>query len=151
MPLQLRVRRLLRQVPRREPRQHVLERLQQHGGIYVRLILEEPLSVWNAVKKALGLKVEQKPDPVNEYYFPRRCALYQKNYKELTFIGGNRKYDWAQLHDFGTGDIPLHQRVSSMDSKATWWQRLLPWLYARKHNADNLQATQPGINLFDYI
>ena len=101
--------------------------------------------------KAVEEGIAQKPDPVNEYYFPRRCALYQKTYKELTFIGGNRKYDWAQLHDFGTGDIPLHQRVSSMDSKATWWQRLLPRLYARKHNAANLQATQPGINLFDYI
>lgn len=130
----------------------VLTRLQQYGEpIYVRLILEEPPSVWNAVKKALGLKVAQKPDPVNEYYFPRRCALYQKTYKGLTFIGGNRKYDWAQLHDFGTGDIPLHQRVSSMDSKATWWQRLLPWLYARKHNADNMGRQNKGINLFDYI
>ena len=130
----------------------VLTRLQQYGEpIYVRLILEEPLSVWNAVKKALGLKAAQKPDPVNEYYFPRRCALYQKTYKELTFIGGNRKYDWAQLHDFGTGGIPLHQWVSSMDSKATWWQRLLPRLYARKHNADNLGKQKTGINLFDFI
>lgn len=130
----------------------VLTRLQQCGEpIYVRLILEKPLTPWNAVKKALGLKVAQKPDPVNEYYFPRRCALYQKTYKGLTFIGGNRKYDWAQLHDFGTGGIPLHQWVSSMDSAAPWWQRLLPRLYARKHNAANLQATQPGINLFDYI
>ena len=134
------------------PVSSVLTRLQQYGEpIYVRLILEEPLSVWNTVKKALGLKVEQKPDPVNEYYFPRRCALYQKTYKELTFIGGYRKYDWAQLHDFGTGGIPLHQWVSSMDSAAPWWQRLLPRLYARRHNAANMGKQKTGINLFDFI
>lgn len=50
----------------------VLTRLQRCGEpIYVRLILEEPLSVWNTIKKALGLKATQKPDPVNEYYFLR--------------------------------------------------------------------------------
>ena len=130
----------------------VLMRLQRCGEpIYVRLILDEPPSVWNSVNMALGLLAAQQPDPVNEYYFPRRCALYQKTYWELTFIGGYRKYDWAQLYDFGTGDIPLHQWVSSMDDEAPWWQRLLPRLYARRHNAANLQAPQPGINLFDYI
>ena len=129
----------------------VLERLQHHGGIYVRLILEEPLTLWNTVKKSLGLKTTQKPDPVGEYYFPRRCALYQKTYRGITFLGGYRKYDWARLYDFGTDGIPLYQHVSSMDPAAPWWQRLLPKLYARKHNPANLQAPQPGINLFDYI
>ena len=129
----------------------VLERLQQHGGIYVRLILEEPLTLWNTVKKALGLKATQKPDAANEYYFPRRCALYQKTYRGITFLGGYRKYDWAKLYDFDTDPIPLHQHVSSMDSVSPWWQRLLPKLYASKHNLANLQAPQPGINLFDFI
>lgn len=129
----------------------VLEQLQHHGGIYVRLILEEPLTLWNTVKKALGLKTTQKPDATNEYYFPRRCALYQKTYCGITFLGGYRKYDWAKLYDFGTGDIPLHQWVSSMDPAAPWFQRLLPKLYARRHNPAALQAPQPGINLFDYI
>ena len=129
----------------------VLERLQHHGGIYVRLILEEPLTLWNTVKKALGLKTTQKPDPVGEYYFPRRCALYQKTYRGITFLGGYRKYDWARLYDFGTDGIPLHQHVSSMDPAAPWWQRLFPRLYARKHNSANLQVPQLGINLFDFI
>lgn len=129
----------------------VLERLQHHDGIYVRLILEEPLTLWNTVKKALGLKTTQKPDPVGEYYFPRRCALYQKTYRSITFLGGYRKYDWARLYDFGTDGIPLHQHVSSMDPAAPWWQRLFPRLYARKHNSANLQVPQLGINLFDFI
>lgn len=55
----------------------VLERLQRHGEpIYVRLILEEPLTLWNTVKKALGLKATQKPDAANEYYFPRLFAHF---------------------------------------------------------------------------
>lgn len=129
----------------------VLERLQHHGGIYVRLILEEPLTLWNTLKQASGLKATQKPDAANEYYFPRRCALYQKTYRGITFLGGYRKLDWVQLHDFGTDGIPLHQHVSSMDPAAPWWQRLFPRLYARKHNSANLQVPQLGINLFDFI
>lgn len=131
---------------------NVLKQLQHYGKpVYVRLILEEPLTLRNVIKQALGLKVAQKPDAANEYYFPRRCALYQKLYKDITFLGGNRKFDWAQLYDFGTGDIPLHQWVSSMDGNAPWWQKLLPRLYAAKHNAANMQNLQPGINLFDFV
>lgn len=130
----------------------VLERLQRHGEpIYVRLILEEPLTLWNTVKKALGLKATQKPDAANEYYFPRRCALYQKTYRGITFLGGRRKYDWSQLYDFGTDGIPMHQHVSSMDLAAPWWQRLLPWLYARKYSEYYRGMAQPGINLYDFI
>lgn len=131
---------------------NVLKQLQHYGKpVYVRLILEEPLTLRNVIKRALGLKVAQKPNAANEYYFPRRCALYKKIYKDITFLGGNRKFDWAQLYDFGTGDIPLHQWVSSMDGNAPWWQKLLPRLYAAKHNAANMQNLQPGINLFDFV
>lgn len=131
---------------------NVLKQLQHYGKpVYVRLILEEPLTMWNTIKQALGLKVTQKPDAANEYYFPRRCALYQKIYKDITFLGGNRKFDWAQLYDFVNGDIPVHQWVSSMDTATPWWQRLLPKLYAKRNNNVNLKKQKTGINLFDFI
>ena len=69
----------------------------------------------------------------------------------LIYARGTGKYIEAQLYDFGTGGISLHQWVSSMDGNATWWQKLLPRLYARKHNADNLGKQKTGINLFDFI
>lgn len=121
------------------------------GKTYVRLLLEEPLSPWNTIKRALGFNVRQKPDPAGEYYFPRLCRYCRHNFAAITFLGGCRKYDWALLYDFGTDDIPLHQWVSSMDDEAPWWQRLLPRRYARRHNAARLQNLQPGINLFDFI
>ena len=113
---------------------------------------KELLDLWNTIKQALGMKVTQKPDAGNEYYFPRRCACYQKTYTGITFLGGYRKFDWTKLYDFGTGDtMPLHQWVSSMDAAAPWWQRLLPRFYARRHNPASLQTPHPGINLYDFI
>ena len=129
----------------------VLALIDSYGGMYVRLILEEPHTLWNTIKKALGLKAAQQPDPAAEGHFTRRCALYQKIYKHTTFIGGYRKFDWARLYDFGTGNLPLHQWVSSMDSAAPWWQRAFPRIYARRHNPANMQNMKPGINLFDFV
>lgn len=129
----------------------VLALIDSHGGMYVRLILEEPHTLRNTVKNALGLKVAQQPDPAAEGLFTRRCALYRKIYKRTTFIGGYRKFDWARLYDFGTGDLPLHQWVSSMDPDAPWWQRAFPRIYARRHNPANMQKARPGINLFDFV
>lgn len=135
----------------------VLYRLQSYSNngyvLYVRVILEEPLTLWQTIRKLTGFKVTQKPDDAQASLFYRNCKTLDNKYrdKNIIFIGGYRKFDWEHLYDFGNEDIPVRQYVSSMDYSAPWWQRILPKYYAKRHNKDKLRQIKPCINLFDFV
>lgn len=70
-----------------------------------------------------------------EVRFSGFCDYIQSRYKHLKFIGGQRKYDWAQIHNFNTPEPKIIDKYSSM----TWLKidDWLPCLYAFVMNNRN--------------
>lgn len=106
----------------------------ERAKVYVRLVLEDPkLRVWQ------------------EKLFRDLCRLCETKYTALTFFQGTRKGDWAQVYEFKAKPV-LAQCVGSMAADARWYERFIPWLYARRRNAANL-ANPPAadITIYDFI
>lgn len=82
------------------------------------------------------------------------CAWLEGHSRNLTFIGGRRKRDWALLYDFkGNRDYPeymIHQHVGSMASDARWYERFVPILYARRRRLDIYDFAY-GLHLYDFL
>lgn len=103
--------------------------------VYVRLILEK----WTSESECR--------------YFSTRCKVYELGCPELKFIGGNRKGDWKKLYTFKT-DVPdnlNNQWVSSMAKDARWYEKIMPFLYARRMNKKNRLRMKEKLNLFDFV
>lgn len=80
---------------------------------------------------------KDKSDKTKEHeaQFSGFCDFIQSRFKHLTFVGGQRKYDWVRIYDFHTQPPKSVDKYSSM----TWlkiddWQ---PWLYATVMNNRN--------------
>lgn len=89
---------------------------------FVRLILEDP-----------------DKQNHNVVYFKKFCEVLGIKYKAIHFFGGNRKGDWKKLYTF-KGDVPdslNNQWVSSMMEDARWYEKFLPFAYARRCNKRN--------------
>lgn len=102
-----------------------------HDKIRVRLILEDP----NAQRH-------------NEIYFRTLCENVQEAYPLLTYFGGNRKGDWKQICDFPCKPR-LVQCVGSMADDARWYEKIIPWFYARRCNKRN--KPQDDITIYDFL
>lgn len=91
--------------------------------VYVRVLYEMP----SLDKSAKAVE--------HECQFNGFCNFIQSKFQYLTFIGGQRKYDWKLIHNFNT------QAPKSIDmySSCTWrkWDDWLPWMYARIMNNRN--------------
>ena len=106
--------------------------------IYVRIILER-------------CKNEE-----DVYNFQKLCTMLENNdkYKSITFFGGNRKNDWKKLYQFKNEEFTddnNNQWVSSMAKDARWYEKICPWLYAKRMNKVNKSKVAKGTNLFDFI
>ena len=117
---------------------NIIERLRyvSNEKVYVRLILED--------KSKENYQAE---------YFRRDCKSCETTYKFIEFFGGNRKGDWKKLYIF-KGDTPdtlNNQWVSSMAEDARWYEKFLPFAYARRCNKRNKENVKPKFNLFDFI
>lgn len=97
----------------------ILAFLNNVGSVYVRLVLE--------INK--GTKGTQ------EELFIMKCKEWEKEYPNIKFFCGRRKYDWKQLYKFELDDINVIQKVSSMTG--TKLDDIFPWLYARFFNKKN--------------
>lgn len=104
--------------------------------VYIRLILE---------------KYESEEDCD---CFIRYCKTLEKGkYSNLEFFGGNRKGDWKKLYTF-KGNIPdalNNQFVSSMMPDARWYEKICPYLYAKRMNKVNKGKMKEIVNLFDFV
>lgn len=103
---------------------------------FVRLILEDP-----------------DKQNHNVFYFKHFCDVSIQYYKKIRFFGGNRKGDWKKLYTF-KGDVPdslNNQWVSSMMEDARWYEKFLPFAYARRCNKRNEGNVKPKFNLFDFL
>lgn len=105
--------------------------------VYVRLILEDT-----------------KAENYQAAYFRDTCKRIEEEFLGyIHFFGGNRKGDWKKLHTF-KGDVPdslNNQWVSSMMEDARWYEKFLPFAYARRCNKRNEGNAKPKFNLFDFI
>lgn len=105
----------------------------------------------------------------NQLEFIETCQLIEKTFHEgtngkLVFFGGNQKSDWKQLYKFnniycteyakeymGFSDLYNNQWVSSMAEDARWYEKAIPYLYAKRMNEKNLSKTKFLTNLYDFL
>ena len=100
---------------------------------YVRLILET-----------------SKADEEQEKRFVELCESLL-DIPNIIYLGGNRKFDWKQIYDFGFNPN-IWQPVSSMAEDARWYEKILPILYAVRRNKYNLwKAFFNKFSLFDFV
>lgn len=115
-----------------------LKRLSLHAKgemLYLRVVLEDT--------KAL---------PYNETEFKTFCRFLQSNFhSSFILFQGNRKGDWKQVVDFDFKPT-LAQCVGSMAEDARWYEKIVPWLYARRMNRRNMaNPPQADIAIYDFI
>lgn len=85
------------------------------------------------------------------------CKYCEKTYPNVIFIGGNRKFDWYKVFDFNANkyfpDNVIYQHVSSMADDAKWYEKILPKVYAYRHNVNPEihKEFKEGINLYDFV
>jgi len=107
--------------------------LDDKGDCYVRIILEEThvsknkKNVWEI-----------------EWLFQRFCRTLKTLFKHIYFYGGNRKWDWKVLYDFGNDDLPLIHKYSSTATLFKYPNKPLaiiddiyPKYYAKRFNHKN--------------
>ena len=85
--------------------------------------------------------------------FINLCAYLELTFPHVKFLGGNRKKDWKKCYTFSSDitDNNVNQPVSSMAEDARWYEKICPWLYAKRMNKVNKDKLIKGINLFDFI
>lgn len=112
------------------------ERNEEDGvkGMYVRVILEDT-------------KVKEE----HEEKFKNLCKCIEKSYPNLIFFGGNRRCDWKQVYSFQNNPT-LAQMCGSMAPDARWYEKLIPWLYAKRKNEDNLDLEySEDVVILDFV
>lgn len=102
--------------------------------MYVRVILEDT-------------KVKEE----HEELFRNFCEYIVETYPNLIFFGGNRRCDWKQVYSFPNNPT-LAQMCGSMAPDARWYERLIPWFYAKRKNEDNLDLEyDEDVAIFDFV
>lgn len=124
----------------------------RHGSMAYKGDVYEVLNWLNSrgekVKIRLLLEIN-KPSIHSEIFFVYDCKRFGELYPNLTFYEGRRKYDWEQVYKFPT--LEVEQPVSSMDGNNKL-NDLWPWLYAKKHNAENrIKYKDSKYVLMDFI
>lgn len=102
--------------------------------MYVRVILEDT-------------KVNEQ----NERMFKTFCDYIVDVYPNLIFFGGNRRCDWKQVYSFPNNPT-LAQMCGSMAPDARWYERLIPWIYAKRRNSINFDLDYiEDVVIFDFV
>lgn len=116
---------------------NILSHYKDKKQFFVRLLLEKWDNDYDVIK------------------FQNLCATLTLHYPDIIFIGGNRKGDWKKCYDFNNGitDADVYQWVSSMADDARWYEKICPFLYAKRMNKKNVEKAKTinGIHLFDFV
>ena len=105
--------------------------------LYVRIILEKN-----------GDKNEFKS------LFRVLCLKLEEDYPNIIFYGGNYKPNWEQIHNFKNKlESKTVQYVGSMAKDARWYEKFIPYLYAKRKNSYNIMniTDNSKIYLFDFF
>lgn len=94
-------------------------------------------------------------DNVQQGFFIAWCKEVKRRYKNIVFVGFNRKYDWMPLLDDKLGNLPITGCFASAPSDK-WYGKLndlWPWLWAVLHNKQVLEAYKDyeGWVMMDFI
>lgn len=96
-----------------------------------------------------------RPSEWDEISFLNWCMNLRRRYKNILFVGFNRKYDWKPLLNDKQGNLPIAGCFASAPSDK-WYSKLndlCPWLWARLHNNQVLEAYKDyeGWVMMDFI
>ena len=83
-----------------------------------------------------------KENTLQENLFIAWCKKIKRRYKNIIFVGFNRKYDWKPLLDDKQENLPIAGCFASAPS-GKWYSKLndlWPWLWAKRHNKQVIEA-----------
>lgn len=95
-----------------------------------------------------------------EECFKKFCEKIQKEYTNLIFFGGNRKYDWEKIYNFNVNDPSLDNKYSSTTellggkhgSLRAKLDDIYPRLYAKLKNKKNIkEGTTKDFLFIDFV
>lgn len=116
----------------------------------VRQVLEYLNSRKTKVYVRLLLEVGEYADlERQEWLFTLDCETFEKNYPNIKFFCGRRKFDWKEVYKFRFKEPNIIQKVSSMQGNKL--DDLWPWLYAKLHNKKSLEEVKEGWLFLDFI
>ena len=105
--------------------------------LYVRVILE---------KKGKNVAYES--------LFSFFCIKLEEDFPNIIFYGGVYKPTWKLIHNFKNKlELNTIQYVGSMAKDARWYEKFIPYLYAKRKNLDNIMkiTDESKIYLFDFF
>lgn len=136
-----------------------------HGIVKLK---SDSLSVRDAIRKISDKQKENEKNGVKEMYvrviledtkvieeheglFKTFCNYIVDNYPNLILFGGNRRCDWKQVYSFRENPT-LAQMCGSMAPDARWYEKLIPWFYAKRKNEDNLDLEyDEDVVILDFV
>lgn len=114
--------------------------------VYCRIILES--------------NSKMKDQDLQEEHFVYFCEKLEKDYPDIIFFGGERKYDWKKVYYFTSPDPVLDDKYSSTTelfggkhgSLRAKIDDIWPWLYAKLYNKKNKQkGTDKDCLFIDFV
>lgn len=132
----------------------------RHGVIKYKptVKLHELITILNAFAKEsndiyVRLLLEYYEDENDISRFIAKCEELEKDYPNINFICGRCKKGWKQLYKFKNDidDSFNNQFVSSMTKDARWYEKFMPFAYAKRMNKVNITKMKPILNLFDFM
>lgn len=112
----------------------ILNCLKDMSNVHVRVILEDT-------------KVNER----NVVKFLDFCYTLSSKFPNIKCFGGNRRCDWKVIYTF-TYNPSLAQSVGSMAEDARWYEKLIPWFYAKRRNKKNrIKNWTEDIVTFDFV
>ena len=82
------------------------------------------------------------------------CIKLEEDFPNIIFYGGVHKPTWKPIHDFKNKlELDTVQYVGSMAKDARWYEKFIPYLYAKRKNLDNMMniIDESKIYLFDFL
>ena len=105
------------------------------NDIYIRLLLET-----------------SKADSRQEENFIKLVQCLRKMFPNIKFIELRRKFDWKRLIEPDCEEPKMIQYVSSMAKDVRWYEKYIPYLYAKRMNKTNLLKKHDDcIVLYDFL
>ena len=136
-----------------------------HGPITFKGDVYKTLEILNSFPEKVYCRIllesnsPMKDQDLQEEHFIYFCSSIVENYSNIKFFGGNRKYDWKKVYDFGEEPI-LDDKYSSTTNifggeKTSFWAKIddiCPRLYAKLNNHKILkQGTDKDVLFIDFI
>lgn len=124
-----------------------------HGSMTYKGNVNDVLRYLNSKAESIQIRLlleTSKADDTQESLFRDYCSSIQKEFPNLIFHNGRRKFDWKIVYQFPNPEPSLDQKVSSM----TWkiWDDWCPYLYARLMNKKNIkQGTDKDYLMIDFL